>query len=324
MASPEAIKNLVADVGYPVMGDAYRSKPLIYPLFSTPISVPSDTFGSQMGSYVGGAAQEVEYGVPLPNSNVSDGYTRQMKIRKFGGSINFPKEALRGRNWEEVVGGQIAEFCRSQARSIRNAKEQLAANILQKGALSAGHLATFDQSYYGKPWANGGKSYDGVSFFNSAHPLKLGGSTTYSNITVSLSLSATNLATAETTMINNALDERGQVIDAAPRRLIVPQGLKHTALAIAGSANQAGTANNDINTLNGYEVVVNPFLRDDADAWWIMDPDMDAIRHYDSGEPVIEVVEDPKSQLTWIFIESYFGIAPWDGRGVHACNKATS
>lgn len=328
MASIESVKGIAVDLGYPVIGDTYRARPLIFPSFVsllTEAEMHDFPYGTQQGSYVGGGASEVPFGMPLPSSTVSDGYVRQMKIRKLGGSIPFERELFQSRKWQETFSGSFVEFCRSQARSIRNAKEQLAANVLQKGTLSAGDVATFDQSYRGKTWANGGKSYDNVSFFNASHPIKLGGSATYSNITTSLSLSATNLATAESTMVANAKDERGEIIDIVPNRLIVPQGLKHTALAIVNSALQAGTSNNDENTLRGqYTVVVNPFLRDDADAWWLMDAEMMAIRGYDSGEPVIEVTDDPVNQLVHVGIYSYFGVAPWEGRGVHACNKATS
>jgi len=129
----------------------------------------------------------------------------------------------------------------------------------------------------------------------------------------------------QTMMGSNALNERGQRILIVPDTLVVPPALMNTALAIINSQLVAGSANNDVNTLQGlFRVVANPYLSDDATAWFTLDTASGALLCIDSGEPVIETGMTPDGQNVSIKVWSYFGIAPWMHQAMYACDKATS
>jgi len=114
-------------------------------------------------------------------------------------------------------------------------------------------------------------SGDGVFLFSASHPKVNGG--TNSNIpAVAADLNETSL---EDAVINIAAwtDERGLLIAARPRKLIIPSALQFVATRLLESTGRVETADNDINALKnngsipeGY--AVNHFLTD-TDAWFL-------------------------------------------------------
>ena len=119
----------------------------------------------------------------------------------------------------------------------------LAANLLSNGFSSSGTVTP-----------------DGVSQFNSAHPLKTGG--TFSNVTTN-ALTGPNLE-AGIQSVRSQVGDRG--IPKYYRggfRLVVGSGLAGRAHRVARSAGLAGTADNDTNSWisgNIKEIVEDPML----------------------------------------------------------------
>ena len=110
---------------------------------------------------------------------------------------------------------------------------------------------------------------DLVALCSTAHPRNPLDSTTDSN-EGTLAISAANLSTTRQLMMD-FVDMRGDLINAMPDLLLVPNELEDTARIAVGSAQDPDSANNAINPQNGrYRVVVWNYLTD-ANSWFLID-----------------------------------------------------
>lgn len=319
---------LVQQEGFPVLLDSYRATPAIWPQFcrTVPNAAAYAPFVGHKQLAMVGAQPLVEtpLGQSLSSSNMGPGKTVLTKIRKFAREISFPREVFLNPQWRRIVGGQVTAAALGWGRYGAMAKDQFVAGMLMKGTLTAGSRPFFDNSFGDLADSNAGFIYDGQPMFDGAHTI-YGGSSTYSNISTSLALSATNLETAEIAMTaTNAKDERGQQILVMPDTLIVPPGLARTANVLVNSELVPGSGNNDINTYRGkYRVVVNPFLTDDA-TQWILTQSGEFIEAIDSGEPELRVRESADGQSIVVEASTYFGAACVDWRFGYSADKADS
>lgn len=99
-----------------------------------------------------------------------------------------------------------------------------------------------------------------IALFSASHTAE--GGQTRSNINASAALTPANL---EILIIQglNMTDYRGKRTRVVYDKLIIPPALRRTAAKILQSANESGTADNDINTQRGMmSVIVDPFLTD--------------------------------------------------------------
>jgi hypothetical protein len=106
---------------------------------------------------------------------------------------------------------------------------------------------------------------DGVALFSTAHPLVSGG-TNSNTPTTQVDLSETALENA-VIQIAGWTDERGLLIAAKPRKLIVPPALQFVATRLLETQLRPGTNDNDVNAIvnngsipEGY--TINHFLTD--------------------------------------------------------------
>jgi hypothetical protein len=123
---------------------------------------------------------------------------------------------------------------------------------------------------------------DGVTLCNTAHPLISGG--------VNSNRPATGADLNETSLENAVIqiagwtDERGLLIAAKPRKLIVPPSLQFVATRLLQTELRVGTADNDINALKnngsipeGY--TVNHWLTD-TNAWFLSTDVPNRLKHF--------------------------------------------
>jgi len=119
-------------------------------------------------------------------------------------------------------------------------------------------------------------AFDGLSFFNAAHPTFFGGST-YSNVFAATALTADNFNTVWAAMASY-VGEDGEPLGVMPNLLIVPPQLKRTALEIMNAsitakvfgANTAAAAID--NVLKGWaEVLVIPEFANAPTRWYVAD-----------------------------------------------------
>ena len=115
-------------------------------------------------------------------------------------------------------------------------------------------------------------SPDGVSIFNSAHPLKGGGSAR-NLLTTAADLSWTSLQTALTDWQRETKFESGQFMQPAEDLYLhVPPELEFLAHRITASAGLPGSADNDVNAikaLRNIKIINNVYLTDN-DAWFLL------------------------------------------------------
>jgi hypothetical protein len=121
-----------------------------------------------------------------------------------------------------------------------------------------------------------------VSLFSTAHPLISGG-TNSNRPTVAADLNETSLENA-VIQIAGWTDERGLLIAAKPRKLIVPPALMFVATRLLETELRVATADNDINALKnngsipeGY--TVNHFLTD-TNAWFLTTDVPNGLKHF--------------------------------------------
>ena len=158
----------------------------------------------------------------------------------------------------------------------QTALEDDAENLLQR----AGEWLAFSARYVeegraANPFNNGFTTEttpDGVSLFNTAHPLK-GGGTAKNRPSTDADLSATSLTQAMIDLQTDQKDEAGHL--SAPITswtLYVPPALEFLAERLVKSKQMPGVADNDVNPVNSrrtWDIVVNPRLSD-ADAWFLI------------------------------------------------------
>jgi hypothetical protein len=125
-------------------------------------------------------------------------------------------------------------------------------------------------------------SGDGVSLFNTAHPLVSGG-TNSNRPAVGADLNEASLEDA-IIQISGWTDERGLKIAAQARKLIVPSALQFVATRLLKSEYQPGSANNDVNAIVSTGVLpegfaVNHYLTD-TNAFYLMTDVPDGMKHF--------------------------------------------
>jgi hypothetical protein len=123
---------------------------------------------------------------------------------------------------------------------------------------------------------------DGVSLFSTAHPLVSGG-TNSNRPSTGADLNETSLEAA-VIQIAAWTDERGLLIAAKPRKLIVPPALMFVATRLLETELRVSTADNDINAIKsngsipeGY--AVNHFLTD-TNAWFLTTDVPNGLKHF--------------------------------------------
>ncbi len=130
--------------------------------------------------------------------------------------------------------------------------------------------------------------YDGVPLFSANHPL-VNGTESCSNL-VEGALTDEKLKEALTRM-RLQKDEAGVLVAAHADKLVVHPDWEFTARALVGSTLQAGTANNDKNTIPHLDIVVWDYLYDGTDTnkpWFVQDGSMDNLMFLWREKPIFD------------------------------------
>lgn len=145
-------------------------------------------------------------------------------------------------------------YTKALARSMAHTKQVKGASILNNAF---------------NPLFPGG---DGVSLCNTSHPLVMGGVFNANTPATPSDLNETSLEAAATT-IALWLDDRGLLIAAKPKKLIIPAALVFTATRTLRSQYRPGTSDNDVNALYTNGTIpegwgVNHWITDPK-AWYV-------------------------------------------------------
>lgn len=158
---------------------------------------------------------------------------------------------------EEAIEDQLydslsARYTKALARSMAYTKQIKGANIINNGFSAA----------------NGG---DGKALFATDHPLT-GGGTISNRPTTGVDLNETALEAA-VIAIAAWVDERGLLLAARPRKLVIPPAYMFVAERVLKSPARVSTANNDLNALKTMGMIpegygVNHFITD-TNSWYL-------------------------------------------------------
>ena len=124
---------------------------------------------------------------------------------------------------------------------------------------------------------------DGQALFSTAHPLVNGG-TNANTFTTPADLNETSLEAA-VIQIAAWTDERGLLIAARPKKLIVPPALMFVATRLLETELRVGTNNNDINAIKNNGAIpegytVNHFLTS-TNTWFLTTDVPNGMKHFE-------------------------------------------
>jgi hypothetical protein len=206
------------------------------------------------------AAPVKNEGSAIAYDNAQEVFTARYNHETIALGFSLTEEAIEDNLYDSLS----SRYTKALARAMAYTKQTKAAAILNNG---------FDTDYPGG---------DGVSLFSAAHPLVSGG--TNSNVpSTPADLNETSLEAA-VIQIAAWTDERGLLIAAKPRKLVVPPSLMFVATRLLETELRTSTADNDINALKsngsipeGY--TVNHFLTD-TDAWFLTTDVPNGLKHF--------------------------------------------
>ena len=207
-----------------------------------------------------GAAPVKAEGAAISYDNAQEHYTARYNHETVAMGFSITEEAMEANLYDSLS----ARYTKALARAMAYTKQTKAAALLNTG------FSSFN-------------SGDGVTLFSTSHPT-VGGGTNANKLAVNADLNETSL---EQAVIDIAAftDERGLLIAARPRKLIVPPALMFVATRLLQTELRTGTADNDTNALRsngsipeGYRV--NHYLTD-TDAFFITTDIPNGMKHFE-------------------------------------------
>jgi hypothetical protein len=206
------------------------------------------------------AAPVKNEGSAMAYDNAQEAWTARYVHETIALGFSLTEEAIEDNLYDSLSN----RYTKALARAMAYTKQTKAAAVLNNG---------FNATYTGG---------DGVALFSTAHPLVSGG-TNSNTPSVAADLSETSLEAA-VIQIAAWTDERGLLIAARPKKLIIPSALQFVATRILETELRVDTADNTINALKnngsipeGY--TINHFLTD-TDAWFLTTDVPNGMKHF--------------------------------------------
>ena len=206
-----------------------------------------------------GAAPVKAEGASISYDNAQESFTSRYNHETVAMGFSITEEAMEDNLYDSLS----ARYTKALARGMAYTKQVKSAALLNNGFTSF-------------------NSGDGVTLFATNHPT-VEGTTNRNGLAVNADLNETSL---EQAVIDIAAftDERGLLIAARPRKLIVPPALMFVATRLLQTDLRTGTADNDINAIStngsipeGYRV--NHYLTDN-DAFFITTDVPNGMKHF--------------------------------------------
>jgi hypothetical protein len=203
-------------------------------------------------------------------------------VKNEGSSIAYDnaQEAFTARYTHETI---AMGFAITEEAVEDNLYDSLSSRYTKALARGMAYTKQVKAAYVLNNAFTGGPTYgDGVVLCSTAHPLVSGGTNSNTPSTPS-DLNETSLENA-VIQIAAWTDERGLLIAAKPRKLIVPPNLQFVSTRLLETELRVSTADNDINALKnngsipeGY--TVNHFLTD-TNAWFLCTDVPNGLKHF--------------------------------------------
>ncbi|MFM7013331.1 MAG: Mu-like prophage major head subunit gpT family protein [Betaproteobacteria bacterium] len=206
------------------------------------------------------AAPVKNEGSAIAYDNAQEAWTARYTHETIAMGFSITEEAVEDNLYDSLS----SRYTKALARGMAYTKQVKAAAILNNGFA-------------------GGPTYgDGQVLFSTAHPLISGG--------VNSNRPATGADLNETSLENAVIqiaawtDERGLLIAAKPKKLVIPPALQFVATRLLETELRVGTTDNDINAIKnngsipeGY--AVNHFLTD-TNAWFLTTDVPNGLKHF--------------------------------------------
>jgi len=204
------------------------------------------------------AAPVKNEGSAIAYDNAQEAFTARYTHETIALGFSLTEEAIEDNLYDSLSG----RYTKALARAMAYTKQVKAANVLNNGFTATGG--------------------DGVALFSTQHPLVSGG--------VNSNTPSTQADLNETSLENAVIqiaawtDERGLLIAAKPKKLVIPPALQFVATRLLETELRVGTADNDINAIKnngsipeGY--TVNHFLTD-TNAWFLTTDVPNGLKHF--------------------------------------------
>ena len=206
------------------------------------------------------AAPVKNEGSAIAYDNAQEAWSTRYTHETIALGFSITEEAVEDNLYDSLS----ARYTKSLARAMAYTKQVKAAAVLNNG---------FSNSYPGG---------DGVSLFNASHPLISGGVNS-NTPTTQIDLNETSLEAA-VIQIAAWTDERGLLIAAKPKKMVVPPSLMFVAKRLLDTELRVGTADNDINAIKQMGAIpegycVNHFLTDTS-AWFLTTDVPNGMKHF--------------------------------------------
>jgi len=206
------------------------------------------------------AAPVKSEGAAIRYDNAQEAFTARYNHETIALGFSITEEAVEDNLYDSLS----ARYTKALARAMAYTKQTKAAAVLNNG---------FDTDFPGG---------DGQPLFSASHPLVSGGV----NANIPSTAADLNETSLEAAVIQIAgwTDERGLLIAAKPKKLVIPVSLMFVATRLLETELRVGTADNDINAIKsngsipgGY--TVNHYLTD-VDAWFLTTDVPNGLKHF--------------------------------------------
>jgi hypothetical protein len=207
-----------------------------------------------------GAAPVKSEGAAIAYDNAQEAWSTRYTHETIALGFSITEEAVEDNLYDSLS----ARYTKALARAMAYTKQTKAAAVLNNA---------FSSSY---------KGGDGVSLCNASHPLVNGG-TNSNTPSTQVDLNETSLEAA-VIQIAAWTDERGLLIAAKPKKLVIPSQLQFVAERLLKTDLRVATADNDINALKSMGSIpqgwtVNHWLTDPS-AWFLMTDVPNGLKHF--------------------------------------------
>ena len=207
-----------------------------------------------------GAAPVKSEGSAIAYDNAQEAWTARYTHETIAMGFSITEEAVEDNLYDSLS----ARYTKGLARGMAYTKQVKGAYVLNNGFA-------------------GGPTYgDGQVLFSTAHPL-VNGATNSNRPATGVDLNETSLENA-VIQIAAWTDERGLLIAAKPKKLVIPPALMFVATRLLETNLRVGTTDNDINAIKnngsipeGY--TVNHFLTD-TNAWFLITDVPNGLKHF--------------------------------------------
>jgi len=208
-----------------------------------------------------GAAPVKNEGSAIAYDNAQEAFTARYTHETIAMGFSITEEAVEDNLYDSLS----ARYTKALARAMAYTKQVKAAAILNNAFSGSGVT-------YG----------DGKTLCATDHPLVSGGTNSNTPATPA-DLNETSLEAA-VIQIAAWTDERGLLIAAKPRKLVVPPSLQFVATRLLETELRPATADNDINAMRAMGSIpggytVNNYLTDN-NAWFLMTDIPNGLKHF--------------------------------------------